>query len=340
MLLATLIKSHYSLRKLENLVMPVNADKPHLWKGDIAQSVDFYNNWFIEFAPTTYRETRTITTQQVESALICTANLTNISPEVLRQNPSILPILRMATAPPIARDRLIGIADVPPNLVKNMEEKRRTPPRMNQDEIDFELQKIRQIIIRLVDKDIFPWLENNQQPTDVEIRRAATIVADRLCGAVADPIIRNAQEQRQLSSIKNWLKKRGYSYIETGSGLQFDQLNPGTFSFRMNLSVSQAGRSKQINIPIDTIIMPLNSQIGEFPLLIEAKSAGDYTNTNKRRKEEAIKVNQLRNTYGKNVRFILFLCGYFDSGYLGYEAAEGIDWVWEHRIDDLTLFGV
>lgn len=29
------------------------------------------------------------------------------------------------------------------------------------------------------------------------------------------------------------------------------------------------------------------------------------------------------------MRFILFLCGYFDSGYLGYEAAEGIDWVWE-----------
>ncbi|WP_204376562.1 hypothetical protein [Ventosimonas gracilis] len=29
-----------------------------------------------------------------------------------------------------------------------------------------------------------------------------------------------------------------------------------------------------------------------------------------------------------------------DSGYLGYEAAEGIDWVWEHRIDDLAKFGL
>jgi hypothetical protein len=29
----------------------------------------------------------------------------------------------------------------------------------------------------------------------------------------------------------------------------------------------------------------------------------------------------------------------FDSGYLGYESAEGIDWVWEHRIDDLAEFG-
>ena len=56
---------------------------------------------------------------------------------------------------------------------------------------------------------------------------------------------------------------------------------------------------------------------------------------NKRRKEEATKVRQLRYTYGEGIEFILFLCGYFDSGYLGYEAAERIDWVWEHRTDDL-----
>lgn len=29
-----------------------------------------------------------------------------------------------------------------------------------------------------------------------------------------------------------------------------------------------------------------------------------------------------------------------DTGYLGYEAAEGLDWVWEHRIDDLAQLGI
>jgi type II restriction enzyme len=86
--------------------------------------------------------------------------------------------------------------------------------------------------------------------------------------------------------------------------------------------------------------MPKKAKPGSIPILLEAKSAGDFTNTNKRRKEEAAKVVQLRATYGKHVRFILFLCGYFDSGYLGYEAAEGIDWIWEHRIDDLKRLGV
>ena len=69
-------------------------------------------------------------------------------------------------------------------------------------------------------------------------------------------------------------------------------------------------------------------------------SAGDFTNVNKRRKEEAAKAGQLRRRLGPRARFVLFLGGYFDSGYLGYEAAEGIDWVWEHRIDDFGEFGL
>ena len=320
--------------------MPVNADKPHLWKQDIAQSVDFYNSWFMEFAPRAYLETRIVTTQQVESALTWTANLTNITPTVLRQHPSVLPILRMTTAPPIARDRLMGLAGVSPNLVKNMEEKQRIPPKMDTTMLDAELAKIAQVIARLIDKDIFPWLETKLDPTETQIHRSATIVADRLCGALADPIIRNTQEQRQLATIRQWLEERGYSYIKGGSGLRFETMQPGTFVFRLNIPVSLQSGNKQVNIPIDAVIMPRQSAPGDLPLLVEAKSAGDFTNPNKRRKEEAIKVAQLRSNYGNTVRFVLFLCGYFDSGYLGYEAAEGIEWLWEHRIDDLALFGV
>ena len=117
-------------------------------------------------------------------------------------------------------------------------------------------------------------------------------------------------------------------------------MKPGTFAFRLNIPVRQSGRPRPVNIPVDVVIMPKRLRRGEMPLLVEAKSAGDFTNTNKRRKEEATKIAQLRSAYGKRIRYVLFLCGYFDSGYLGYEAAEGIDWVWEHRADDLVLFGL
>jgi hypothetical protein len=320
--------------------MPVNADKPDRWKADIARSVDFFNDWFMQFAPKAYRDTRVEATRQVEIALARTGKLTNIEPVVLQQNPSVLPILRMATAPPIARDRLVGLAGVSPNLVKNMEIDERMPPRMSRTALHAELRQIADMIMRLVDKDIFPWLEDGHQPSQTEVHRAATIVADRLCGAQADPIIRNAQERRQLATIREWLEQRNYSYVKPGEGATFDNLRPGTFAFRMNVPVKLQSGQKEVNIPVDTAIMPHEAESGELPLLVEAKSAGDFTNTNKRRKEEAQKIAQLRSTYGDKVVYILFLCGYFDSGYLGYEAAEGIDWVWEHRIDDLAAFGV
>jgi hypothetical protein len=319
--------------------MSVNSNKPDKWKADINESVDLYNDWFMKFAPKAYRETRIESTKQVQLALKRTANLTNVTSKVLRENPEILEMLRMTTAPPIARDRLIGLASVPKNLVVNMEDNLRIPPKMAQATVDVALQKISNMIMKLTDKDIFPWLETKATPDEKEAYRAATVVADRLCGAQSDPIIRNAQEKRQLDSLKKWLEHRGYSYVKSCK-VEFGEMKPGTFTFRLGIPVILAGGTKQINIPVDVVIMLKQAKEGSLPLLIEAKSAGDFTNPNKRRKEEAIKISQLQATYGKGVRYILFLCGYFDSGYLGYEAAEGIDWVWEHRIDDLVAFGV
>jgi len=319
--------------------MPVNSNKPERWKADINQSVDFYNDWFMKFAPKAYRETRLESTKQVQLALKRTANLMDITPKVLRDSPETLEMLRMTTAPPIARDRLIGLAGVAKNLVVNMEDKSRIPPKITRAAADTELQKISNLIMKLADRDIFPWLETKATPTDEEVHRSATVIADRLCGSQSDPIIRNAQEKRQLDSVKKWLEHHGYSYVET-SKVKFNEMKPGTFTFHLGIPVKLAAGAKEVNIPVDIVIMLKESKAESLPLLIEAKSAGDFTNPNKRRKEEAIKIAQLQATYGKNIRYILFLCGYFDSGYLGYEAAEGIDWFWEHRIDDLVGFGV
>ena len=320
--------------------MAVNRDKPDRWKADIEQSVDMYNNWFIRFAPEAYRTTRFQTTIDVKATLEATENLTDIDVELLRANPSILPTLRMATCPPLAVDRLIGLAGVPANLVKVMEKDGKLPRRMSRQEVDSALGKVAAVIQKMADKDILVWLEWGDAPSEQERYRAATILADRLCGAVANPIIRNAQEKRQLDAIAAWLEDRGYANLPAGGQRSYDNMEPGTFSFRMNVPAEQEGTDRQVNIPVDAVIMPQAARPRDLPLLVEAKSAGDFANVNKRRKEEAAKMSQLRQSYGEDVRYILFLCGYFDSGYLGYEAAEGIDWVWEHRIGDLEEFGL
>lgn len=216
-------------------------------------------------------------------------------------------------------------------------EKGKLPTRMAAEALHENLNRVTAVLKELIDHDIFPWLNAGAVPTDHERDRASTIVADRLCGAVANPIVRNAQEQRQLALIGEWLDKRGYRKQSPVAGSAMAEMANGTYSFRMNVPV---GKLLKVNIPIDVAVQPKKPKKDRLPVLIEAKSAGDFTNTNKRRKEEATKIHQLRSAYGKGVNFILFLCGYFGSDYLGYEAAEGIDWVWEHRIEDLAKLGL
>ena len=179
----------------------VNADKPHLWKSDIAASVDQFNQWFLQFAPGAFRSTRAKTTEQVKAALIATSDLHNIDAATLKAKPGSLSTLRMCTAPPLAVDRLIGLAGASKNLVGRMEDGI-LPTRLKDTILESELSKLCQILGKLLDRDIFPWLDAAKDPTDHERDRASTIVADRLCSAISNPIVRNAQEQRQLRSLE------------------------------------------------------------------------------------------------------------------------------------------
>ena len=265
-----------------------------------------------------------------------TDDLLRFGTSMLSTHPAILRTLRMATAPPLAVDRLVGLADTKPSLIRALENGKR-PKRMKKDELIEHLERIVEIISELIDIDIFSWLTDGRTPEQDERIRAASIVADRLCGSIANPIIRNAQEKRQFAVVHRLLTDLGY--IETSDVLDTSIMNmtPGTFSFNRNVRIRLGNQS--VKIPID-IVIQRKTVDDDLPILIEAKSAGDFANTNKRRKEEATKIRQLRSGFGSNVRYILFLGGYFDSGYLGYEAAEGIDWVWEHRAADLLEVGL
>ena len=75
----------------------------------------------MQFAPKAYRETRKKTIKSVEQGLTLTGDLTTIVTEVIKAHPGILPMLRMSTCPPLARDRLIGLADSSKNVVDTLE---------------------------------------------------------------------------------------------------------------------------------------------------------------------------------------------------------------------------
>lgn len=316
----------------------INKKNIDQWKNDVQKSVMFYNDWFLNFAPSTYVNARQEAISKVENAFQNTECFSQLSTKILEAAPEIITILRMATTPPLARDRLIGLANVPKSFIRRMEEGK-LPKRMSGELLESYLSQIVNVISKLFDVDIMPWLTTKSYPQEIDRLLATHVIGDRVCGSLADPIIRNEQERRQLESINHFLIKRGYKFVESKNISDFKTMESGTFSYHLNVP-AKMGRRKKVNIPIDVVVMRKTAIKGDLPILIECKSAGDFTNTNKRRKEEATKIEQLKNTYGKDVEFVLFLCGYFDSGYLGYEAAEGIDWVWEHRIEDLKKAGI
>src|SRR6185437_10053961 len=159
--------------------MAINADKPHLWKADTRASVDQFNLWFLQFAPKAFREARKSAVDNVTNGLLLTENLTKITTDLLKSDPGILPMLRMSACPPLARDRLIGLAYSTKNLVGCLE-MGKLPSRIAPDVLEEHLDRIVKTILALRDTDIFPWITEKRRPAKVERYRASTIVADRL----------------------------------------------------------------------------------------------------------------------------------------------------------------
>lgn len=308
------------------------------WKKDSMESVDLYNQWFMNCAPKAYRMARNGVIKSVMTAFKGLDFLRSVSVDNLVTNPQYLSVLRACTAPPLAIDRLVGLSGTSRNLIGSLQNGR-VPKKYAIEELNENIGRILSVIIRLMDYEIFPWLKDSKNPSMQMLNRSASIVADRISGALADPIIRNSQEARQLKVIDEYLILKGYRKLVSSEIPKIEEMPPFSYTYHHNVPVKFNGRN--INMPIDVVVQTSETAEKGFPILIECKSAGDFANTNKRRKEEATKVEQLRNTYGKeNIIFILFLCGYFDTSYLGYEASENIDWVWEHRITDFSEFGI
>jgi hypothetical protein len=194
----------------EDVLMPANLNRPHLWKKDIADSIDCYNSWFVQFAPQAYRDKRLETAKTVEQAFIRTSSLRAITSQILREHPSLLSVLRMSTAPPVARDRLIGLAGVKPSLIKKMETEHCLPSRMKGDEIGHQLESVVKVLRDLLDIDLFPWLGEDVAPSQSELLRSIAVVSDRLCGAMVNPIIEMLRNKGKLPQFVT-----GYSFEDT-----------------------------------------------------------------------------------------------------------------------------
>lgn len=302
---------------------------PVEWQDDIDRSVAEYDDWYLRESPRMFADARGRAVVEVEEAMRTTDNFRRFDPSTLMARPGALFVARMSVSPPMARDRFIGFSATNKSLVTAMERDGVIPAKTRR--LHLQLQAMCDFLRPLMDPGIFCWLEDARTPTVEEHDKALLVIGERLATAFYLPALRNAQEARQKELLRAYLEDEGF---EESLGVPLE-MPPGTFGFGRNVQVIQ-GDGKPQNLPVDCVVSPLDA---ELPLVcVELKSAGDFTNVNKRRKEESDKHNALNRAYGDRVVFLLQLFGYFGHPYLGFEAAAGIDWAWDHRLSDLAPY--
>jgi type II restriction enzyme len=316
--------------------MAVNLDKPHLWRQDTKSSVDCYNKWFMRFAPVAFRETRVEVTKQVEQAILDADDLRGLSPGLLRSRPGILPTLRMSCCPPLAVDRLVGLAGVDKNLAKKME-LGELPEKMGAAALTLQLQRITEVVSTLLDREILVWIRGGRAPTTTERYRASAIVAGRMYRTVANDRLRGAWSNHQLSALRAYLGSRGYREFLGLGRTQYERAKPGTYRLFVKMPAAMGENSA---ICVDALVQPIARRPDRPPVLIKAESHVSFEQARKRKSVHLASALGLRMTYGDGAPLVLLLGGYCDGDYLGTQAAGGIDWVWQHRVADIQAAGV
>lgn len=307
-----------------------NRDKsPETWQLDIERSVAAYNEWYHAHSPRIWADARGRAVGLAARAMDETGNFRELTPDALQALPCGLAVARAAVSPMMARDRLIGFTGANANLVRSMEVDNSIPPRTRG--VHGQLERLATFLATKLDPGLFPWIEEGREPTAAEREKALLVVGERLTRAFYDPELRNEQECRQKALLRAYLQILGFRE----SAAAAFALPPGTFGMGRNVVGIRDDGARQ-NVPTDCVIRP---ERPDLPLVcLEMKSAGDFTNVNKRRKEESDKHAALRRTHGVKIVMLLQLFGYFDRGYLAFEAAAGLDWAWDHRLDDLKPY--
>ncbi len=148
--------------------------------------------------------------------------------------------------------------------------------------------------------------------------------------------VHQAQTQWYLGLIQSWLTERGYDRLEFDTSAKLPGLPPGTFASRLKASIQSSGDSRRNQSQVDVVVKPKQPASVSQPIIVLTALFGSFEESFHRRKTDVNRISKFRLAYGEDVPIVLALWGYVDAGYLGCQAAEGIDWVWAHRLNDLV----
>ena len=152
--------------------------------------------------------------------------------------------------------------------------------------------------------------------------------------------VQQAQVQWHLGLIQSWLTERGYDRQDGSRFAGLTEVPAGAFASRVKASIQSGGSSHRDWVHIDVVVKPKQSASDSLPTIVLTALFGSFAESFRHRKTEVNRISKFRLAYGEDVPIVLALWGHVDAGYLGCQAAEGIDWVWAHRLSDFAECGI
>lgn len=309
-------------------VPDLNKGKPHRWKEDAERSKKEIIDWLVTAS------SGGIDREDLERKATHAIDLLESTLDVgnaLKTDPRILPFLRALTRRNIGTSQLATFIGIGEAQVTNCEAGRPVHQEI--------IENITALLELEIDYRVLPWLEASRPPTKDEKKRAVVIAADRILCRSNSTELRYKHEPRQINKLKIFLNNQGMQEIKISKLIDpVRDIKPGTYCCHASVE-GLTSENKVLKQTVDILIKPSHAQSTDFPIFIEAKSMADAANPNKRQKEEAHKLDHLQRRWVKDsehpIFFILLLGGIVPIRYLEVEAGSGLDWIWEHRIEDL-----
>ena len=305
----------------------MNATSSENWERDRVIAKEEIIDWLA--ITTSTKNSRSLIENQISKLLDELSNLNSVEKAILK-NPKILTSLRSLTRRDIGTSQIATFLGVGTSMYEAIERAEKPVSPI--------LVQLVSLLKKELDESLAPWIVEGRSPTKDEMNRSVIVAADRILKRSTSTELRYKHEPRQLDKLKEYLDSKGFKEVN-GTGI----LNPrkdmkqGSYAFRVNIDgLTVDGVTLKQNV--DTLIMPFSKSPGVLPIFLEAKSMTDEVNPNKRQKEEAQKVDNVRRKWqGKDERlnFVLLLGGTVPRRYLEVEAGSGLDWIWEHRVHDL-----
>ncbi len=305
----------------------MNATSSEKWENDRIVAKEEIIDWLA--ITTSTKNSRSLVENQISDLLNELSILKSVEKAIVK-NPQILTSLRSLTRRDIGTSQIATFLGVGTSMYEAIERAEKPVAPI--------LSNIVSLLQKELDESLAPWIVENRSPTKDEMNRSVIVAADRILKRSTSTELRYKHEPRQLDKLKRYLDSKGYNEVNgTGISNPRKDMKSGSYAFRVNIDgLTIDGVTLKQNV--DTLIMPFSKSSDVLPIFLEAKSMTDEVNPNKRQKEEAQKVDNVRRKWqGKNERlnFVLLLGGTVPRRYLEVEAGSGLDWIWEHRISDL-----